>query len=100
MMLRKPLTLTHDETQVPISIVAGTGPRQPPKIVIHSSNRRRSDASFQAVSGCTSEDIETSTRAKSVAPRETVTALEPHTRLRRTDKPDRPACPYGQAWSN
>ena len=65
MTLRNPLTLTHDEMQVPSSIVDGTGPRHPPKIVIHSSNRLRSEASFQAPSGSTSDDIETSTCAKS-----------------------------------
>src|SRR5947209_3309947 len=68
MMLRKPLTLTHDETHVPSSIVEGTGPRQPPNIVIHSSNRLRSDASFQAVPGSTSDLIDTSARATVAAP--------------------------------
>ena len=62
------LDLDHDETQVPSAIVDGTGPRHPPKIVIHSSNRRRSEANFQAVPGSTSDDIETSTRANSYRP--------------------------------
>src|SRR5262249_4722049 len=64
MTLRKPLTRTHDEIWVPFSIVDGTLPRHPPKIVIHSSNRLRSEASFQAASGSRSDDVETSTRAK------------------------------------
>src|SRR6185312_13642372 len=63
MMFRKPLTLISDEMQVPSSIVDGTSPRQPPKIVIHSSNRPRSDASFQADAGSSFDDVETSTRA-------------------------------------
>src|ERR1700757_4565654 len=79
----------HDETRVPFSTVDGTGPRQPPKIVIHSSNRRRSDASFQAVSGSRSDDTETSTRAKSCRSSRAggVIARDAHTRARRTDKP-------------
>src|ERR1700761_5250213 len=51
MTLRNPLTLISDETRVPLSIVAGTLLRQPPKIVIQSPKRLRSDASFQAASG-------------------------------------------------
>src|ERR1700758_1103612 len=94
MMFRKPLTLMHDETRGPSATVDGTGPRQPPKIVIHSSNRRRSEASFQAVSGSRSEDIVTSTRAKVLRSSEAVDGLPParqpsgsHTRPRRRGKP-------------
>ena len=47
-VLRKPLTLMHDDTLVPFSIVDGTSLRQPPKIVSHSSKRLRSEANAQA----------------------------------------------------
>jgi hypothetical protein len=63
MTLRKPFTLMHDDTRVPFSILEGTGPRQPAKMVIQSPNRFKSDASFQADSGERSDDVETSTRA-------------------------------------
>src|ERR1700751_6162766 len=63
MTLRKPFTLMHDETRVPLPILSGTGPRQPAKIVIQSPNRCKSHASFQADSGARSDDVETSTRA-------------------------------------
>ena len=49
MVLRKPLTLMHDDTQVPTSIWSGTSLRQPPNMVSHSSKRRRSEASAQAL---------------------------------------------------
>src|SRR5689334_22781151 len=73
MTLRKPLTLTQDETQVPFSILSGTGPRHPAKIVIHSPNRSRSEASFHAASGSTCDDTETSTRAKVFLPWRSIT---------------------------
>jgi hypothetical protein len=63
MVLRNPLTFMSDETRVPSSIVDGTSPRQPPKIVIQSPNRPRSDANFHAASGERSDVVETSTRA-------------------------------------
>jgi len=53
----------HDDTRVPFSILEGTGPRQPAKMVIQSPNRFKSDASFQADSGERSDDVETSTCA-------------------------------------
>src|ERR1700749_619304 len=63
MTLRKPLTLMHDETLVPFSIVDGTGPRQPENIVIQSPNRFKSAAGFPAEAGERSDDVETSTLA-------------------------------------
>src|SRR3954464_14331491 len=63
LLLRNPLTLISDDTSVPSEIVSGTGLRQPAKIVIHSPKRLRSDASFQACSGDTSEGTDTSTVA-------------------------------------
>src|ERR1700761_1398295 len=62
MTLRKPLTLMHDETLVPFSILEGTRPRQPANIVIQSPNRFKSAASFHADAGERSDDVETSTR--------------------------------------
>ncbi|ETW26004.1 hypothetical protein MGAST_29920 [Mycobacterium gastri 'Wayne'] len=53
MTLRKPFTLISDETRTPSSIVDGTASRHPANIVIHSSNRCRSEAIFQADSGST-----------------------------------------------
>ena len=63
MTLRKPFTLMQEDTRVPFSILLGTGPRQPAKMVIQSPKRFKSDASFQADSGERSDDVETSTRA-------------------------------------
>src|SRR5690348_2311378 len=65
-VFRKPFTLMHEDTQVPTSICDGTSLRQPPKMVSHSSKRRRSDASFHALSGLRSDETATSTLAISV----------------------------------
>src|ERR1700761_1240943 len=65
MTLRNPFTLINDEMRVPLSMSSGILPRQPPNIVIQSPNRLRSDASFQAESGDSFDDVETSTRATS-----------------------------------
>src|SRR6185312_9923964 len=67
MTLRKPLTLMHEETQVPTSMVDGTSLRQPPKMVSHSSKRCRSDASFQACGGARSVETATSIVAITVS---------------------------------
>src|ERR1700744_3572362 len=63
--LRNPLTLISDETQGPFSTFSGAPPRQPPNIVIQSPNRLRSAASFQADSGVSFDEVETSTCAMS-----------------------------------
>src|ERR1700712_5370566 len=44
-------------------MTVGTGPRQPSKMVSHSSNRPRSDASFHALAGERLEVTDTSTLA-------------------------------------
>ena len=61
--LRNPLTLISDDTCVSTSISSGTGLFQPPKIVSHSSNRPRFDASDHARSGLSFEVTATSTAA-------------------------------------
>src|SRR6185312_13347202 len=76
MTLRNPLTLMHDDTQVPASITSGTSLRQPPKIVNHSSNRCRSDASFHACGGARSVVTATSIFA--------ITSTYPHMAARET----------------
>ena len=63
MTLRNPLTLISEDTSVPSRICVGTGLRQPPKIVIHSPNRCRSEASSHARCGATLEGTDTSTVA-------------------------------------
>src|SRR5271163_3318531 len=87
MTLRKPFTLMHDETRVPLPILSGTGPRQPAKIVIQSPNRFKSHASFHADSGARSDDVETSTRATRRHLSSHCNADGLHTRLRPRDKP-------------
>ena len=63
MTLRNPFTLINDDTWCRRRSTDGTWLFQPPKIVSHSPNRRRSDASFQALSGLKSEETATSTDA-------------------------------------
>src|SRR5271154_2222003 len=87
MTLRKPFTLMHDETRVPLPILSGTGPRQPAKIVIQSPNRFKSHASFHADSGARSDDVEKSTRATRRNLSSHCNAGGLHTLLRPRDKP-------------
>src|SRR5947209_8786974 len=84
MTFLNPLTLISEETQVPFSIVDGILPRHPPKIVIQSPNRPRSDASFHADSGERSDVVETSTRA--TFSRSLLTSKFGHTRAAHTLK--------------
>src|ERR1700737_3269017 len=93
MTLRKPFTLMHEDTCVPLPILGGTEPRQPANIVIQSPNRFKSHASFHAESGASSADVETSTRHTRAPPLDNPRVWRPAAEVRRPSRADRAALP-------